>query len=244
MKTNHWKKSTLRCTLGLMGVMALAACHDKGTSTRSEDGFVLVETEIDSTRYGLFLRGSKDSIQWISEEGDTAWITTSCAQIFGEPEYGDRLAAVFHDGSAKELNNLIDITQLLGRWVEPDAVDEGMMQGIELQDGGAAISINSRANRYVSWRLYNGKLLLVNSLDGMVDNDMPEDTFYIQSLTKKELKVITGYAKHIYRHSKDASEDNIKDYEEYLSPDATAFDPEGDAPEGSSPDIPEEDRLY
>ncbi len=234
----------MRCAAGFVGMLALAACHDKGTSVKSEDNFMLVETEKDSTKYGLYVRGGKDSIQWITEEGDTAWLITSYAQVFGEPEKGDRVAVVFRDGSTKELSNMIDITQLLGRWVEPDAVDEGMMQGIELQDGGAASSINSRANRYVSWRLYNGKLLLVNSLNGMVDNDMPEDTLYIQSLTQKELKVITGYAKHIYRHSMDAEEDNVKEYDEYISPDASAFDPEGDVPEGTSPDIPEEDRVF
>lgn len=204
----------------------------------------MVELETDSTQYGLYIRGGKDSIQWISEDGDTAWLTSSYARIFGELEKGDRVAVLFQEGNNQTLKSVIDISQLQGRWVEPDAVDEGMVQGIELLEGGAANSINSRANHYVSWRLYNGKLLLVNSLDGMVDQDSPEDTLTIDELTKKTLKVTTRYDKHFFRHSRDDSQDNVKDYKSYESPEGFDYNPEGEAPEDGITEIPEEDRVF
>lgn len=230
---------------GLAVAAALASCQQKGTTvdTTSKD-FMMVETQVDSTEYGIFLRGGKDSLQWLSEAGDTAWLISSYARVFGQPEAGDRVAVVFSEDDERSVKNLIDITQLMGRWVEPDAVDEGMVQGIELQEGGAANSINSRANHYVSWRLYNGKLLLVNSVDGIVDVDAPEDTLLIDELTKTSLKVTARYSKHFYRHSANVQEDTMKDYASYDSPDAQAFDPEGEAPEGTDAEIPEEDKVF
>lgn len=245
-KITNIKSSTLSACLCSMGIAALTACGSKSNGYGNDEGsnIHMIEVESDSTQYGIYLRGNQDSIEWISEEGDTAWLISSYAQIFGELENGDRLAVLMNDGKANELRNVIDITQLLGRWVEPDAVEEGMMQGIELQEGGAANSINSRANHYVSWRIYNGKLLLVNTMDGMIDQDIPEDTFHIEELSKKTLKVRASYTKHLYTHSLDASQDKVKEYDDYSSPDANAFDPEGDAPEGTSPDIPEEEKIF
>lgn len=232
--------------LGSLGLTLLtSSCGEKGKSDGGGNDIHMIELETDSTLYGIYLRGGSDSIQWITEEGDTAWLISNYAQIFGEPEAGDRIAVMLNEGKDNELRNVIDITQLIGRWVEPDAVEEGMMQGIELLDGGSANSINSRANHYVSWRLYNGKLLLVNSMEGMVDQDEPEDTLYIEELTKQTLRVRENYNKHTFRHSDNAEAENeLRNSDYYNSPDSRAFDPEGEAPEGSDPEIPEEDRLF
>lgn len=229
--------------IGILGMLTMAACGGKSTTTSEENEIHMIELESDSTTYGIYLNGGKDSIQWINEDGDTTWLTSSYARVFGVPEQGDRLAVVMNEGNGNEARSIIDITQLVGRWVEPDAVDEGMVQGIELFEGGAAASINSRSSQYVSWRLYNGKLLLVNSMEGMVDSDMPEDTFHLDELTKDLLTVTASYNKHYFRRS-NGNDDIVREYDVYSSPEADAFNPEGEAPEGVSPDIPEEDKLY
>lgn len=225
-----------------MSLLALAACKQGGTA-HQEEQMQIVGVEVDSTRYGVALTIQDDSLVWLSEEGDTLKTCVGGAMVFGDMEPGNRLAVLYEQNNKKLAKSVIDMTQLMGRWVEPDAVDEGTFHGFELQEGGAANSINSRANHYVSWRIYNGKLLLVNSLDGMVDQDIPEDTFTIGYLSKDSLKVGNSLTKHFFRRSFGDDDDNMRDYDMYDSPDSHAFDPEGEAPEGDM-EIPETDRLY
>ena len=227
-----------------VAALALMGCK-KGVSGNSENSIQIVNVESDSTKYGIAVKMQDDSLQWIIEDGDTAWICIKKTQVLGSLSSEHRIAVLFKQGSKTDAKSVIDMTQLMGRWVEPDAVDEGMMQGMELQEGGAAASINSRANHYVSWRIYNGKLLLVNSLDGIVDHDAPEDTFYITQLSADSMRVTTTFSKHFYRRSDSKDDDVQRDYNMYVSPDAGAFDPEGDAPEGSeNDDIPEFDKVF
>lgn len=226
-----------------MLMLAFVACK-KSTSGSSESTMQIVNQEVDSTKYGIAIRFVNDSLQWVMEDADTLWISASGAKKLGTFENGHRLAVLFEQGSKTQVKSIIDMTELMGRWVEPDAVDEGMMQGVELQEGGAASSINSRANHYVSWRIYNGKLLLVNSLDGMIDQDAPEDTLYVTYLSKDSMYVKTSLNKHFYRRSNGDDDDHVREYEMYSSPDANAFDPEGSAPEDSKEEIPEYDKVF
>lgn len=230
-----------------IATLMLAACGEKKTYEKGSD-IHIVTTESDSTRYGIYLRSVGDSLQWVSEEGDTAWLNTHNAKMFGQFEMGNRLAVLFKEGSHRDLYNVIDMSQLMGRWVEPDAVDEGMMQGFELQEGGAASSINSRSGHYVSWRVYNGKILLTNTMDGFVDQDLPEDTLHLLFLSQDSLRVQTAFDKHAYRRSNGENDDKVSEYESYESPDmATSsdlFNPEGEAPAERSPHLPAEDQMY
>lgn len=234
------KKIAILC----LAILGLVACKNGGQSS-NEKTMLIVGQETDSTTYGILVSMHNDSLKMVSESGDTMWINHSCATKFGDPEPGHRLAVLFHQGSVTDARNIIDMTLLMGRWVEPDAVDEGMVQGIELQEGGAASSINSRSDHYVSWRIYNGKLLLRNSMEGYIDNDVPEDTLTITYLTTDSLRVATSMSKRFYRRSVGDTDDN-RDYSAYVSPDGSdnAFDPEGAAPEDSPAEIPENDRVF
>lgn len=234
------KKIALLC----IAILTLVACKQGGQSS-NENTMLIVGQETDSTTYGILVSMHGDSLKMVSESGDTMWICHNCAKKFGTPEAGHRLAVLFEQGSVVNAKNIIDITLLMGRWVEPDAVDEGMVQGIELQEGGAASSINSRSDHYVSWRIYNGKLLMRNSMEGYVDNDVPEDTLIITFLSTDSLRIATSMSKRYYRRSVGDTDDN-RDYSAYVSPDGSdnAFDPEGSAPEGSPTEIPENDRVF
>ena len=220
--------------LSLMAVTMLTACSKK-QANYSDNEMRIITTEIDSTQYGMSERLLTDSLLWIQNystnltEGysDTSWVSLFAAQRLGSITPGHRIAILFEQSNHSKAKMVIDLTELTGRWVEPDAVDEGMVTGFELQEGGAAASINSRANYYVSWKIYNGKLLLVNTLNGIVDTDIPIDTFHINYLTADSLRITSSMGKHFFRRSNSEAEDTENEYDIYSSPDASTFDPEG-----------------
>ena len=235
-----------------LALLAMTACKKEGASS-SENSFQIVGMESDSTKYGISERVQRDSLLWIqnySEQGingntDTTWVSLVGAQRLGSLEQGHKIALLFAEGSKNKARIVIDMTELAGRWVEPDAVDEGMMHGIELQDGGAASSINSRADYYTQWRIYNGKLLMTNSIDGRTSEEMPKDTFQITYLSQDSLRLTSTMNKYYFRRSSSDQNDISQEYESYSSPDANAFDPEERDPDGLvSPEIPEYDKPF
>ncbi len=228
-----------------LAILGLVACKKGADGNSEEKKMQIVSAETDSTKYGIAIRMKGDSLFWLTEHGDSLWSDTHTALMLGTMEAEHRLAVLFENGNNRKAKNVIDLSDLVGRWVEPDPVNEGMAQGVELQEGGTAISINSRATNYVSWRLYNGKLLLVNSYEGYVDDNEKEDTFYITRLTTDSMIVTTSYNKHFYRKSNSESEDVIRDYNIDDILESKAFDPEGEAPQGSEgQEIPEYDRIF
>ena len=52
-------------------------------------------------------------------------------------------------------------TALVGSWIEPNPIDSTQVQGIELQTGGMAQSINMATLLYKNWSLSDQKLVLV-----------------------------------------------------------------------------------
>ena len=234
-----------RILLPLVASTMLVACTKK-QATYSDNEMQIVSVEIDSTLYGMSELVKADSLLWVQTystnltEGysDTTWVSLFGAQRLGSMAPGHRLAILFEQEDRTKAKVAIDLTELIGRWVEPDAVDEGMVTGFELQEGGAATSINSRANHYVSWRIYNGKLMLVNTLNGIVDSDIPIDTFQISYLTADSLRIFSSLGKHFFRRSNSEAEDMENDYDIYTSPDAITFNPEGTSPDTMKREIP------
>lgn len=233
-----------KLAIAAIAFLTLSACK-KNEDSGSTEKMQIISAETDSTRYGIVIRIDGDSLKWLSEYGDTLWSNIRSAEVLGSMSADHRLALLFQQGSNHSVKNAIDLTDLVGRWVEPDPVDEGMVQGIELEEVGTANSINSRSNHYVSWRLYNGKLLLVDSYEGIIDDNVPEDTLRILRLTADSMNVTIGSNKHFYRKSNSADEDIIRDYSIENLAESDAFDPEGEAPQGSDEqEIPEIDRIF
>ncbi len=233
-----------KLAIAAIAFLSLSACK-KNADSSSTEKMQIISAETDSTRYGIVIRMDGDSLKWLSEYGDTLWSNIHSAEVLGSMGADHRLALLFQQGSNYLVKNAIDLSDLVGRWVEPDPVDEGMVQGIELEEVGTANSINSRSNHYVSWRLYNGKLLLVDSYEGIIDDNLPEDTLRILRLTADSMNVIIGSNKHFYRKSNSADEDIIRDYSIENLAESDAFDPEGNAPQGSEEqEIPEIDRIF
>lgn len=117
------------------------------------------EAEGDSTVYGLCVDAASNSVQILTNNGDTV------EYIFDNPNGenvelggkfpGDRLAIIGYEGKDENLaQKVINITSLQGRWTSLD-------KDFEILDGGVVeSSVQSESNPYTSWKIYNGKLIL------------------------------------------------------------------------------------
>lgn len=237
-------KQMKKTALFVLSFMALLACKKTPTETDSQQ-IQIVNIVTDSTKYGVVLHITNDSLKWTpeGEQDDARWINILSANKLGTLDAGHRIAVLFNQDSNTDAKSIIDITELIGRWVEPDAVDIGSMQGIELQEGGVASSINGRNTKYLSWSIYNGKLLLENSIDGF--SNVTTDTFYITYLSPDSMRVTTSMNKHYFRRSNSDEDDVMREYDDYFSPEMTDFNPEGEIPAGAyEEEIPEFDQIF
>ena len=155
----------------------------------------------DSTVYALVAAGTNDSILVFLElpysgaDPDTVGILAARErrQLFGWPEVGDNVAIVRSDSDASEARCVIVTEKLVGQWcyeVLPQLrrqmsegplperlqqmLDEPREYAVVIRQGGAAITIGSRARQgdeqlpvayplaknYGRWQLFNGCLLL------------------------------------------------------------------------------------
>jgi len=117
------------------------------------------EAEGDSTVYGVCVDAASNSIQLLTNNGDTV------EYIFDNPNGenvelggkfpGDRMAVIGYEGKDENLaQKVINITSLQGRWTSLD-------KDFEILDGGVVeSSVAAESNPYTSWKIFNGKLIL------------------------------------------------------------------------------------
>lgn len=79
-----------------------------------------------------------------------------------------------------------------GKWVEPVPGMENQMQGINLEKGGKASSINMATLQYESWEMKDNRLILSGKSIGNHETDTFSDTLAIEKLTKDELVLKKG----------------------------------------------------
>lgn len=78
-------------------------------------------------------------------------------------------------------------TTIEGAWVEPVPGMESMVQGVRLDKGGAAHSINMATLRYERWAKEGNKLILTGKSIGNHQTLPFTDTLTIEQLTADEL---------------------------------------------------------
>lgn len=184
----------------MMAAVMMGSCwtKEKGSSGNT---FVLLDTQTDSTLYGVCLQmQGRDSMLFFSDNGDTTWFRLKKATVCGRPDTDNQLAIMLNPNGT--LKKLINITLLMGTWVEPDPINGGYEMGISLLEGGAASSINSRIHNYTNWSFYNGKLLLLSQND--MENGYGEaftDTFHIMELDANSLTMRCGEYTYHYSHT-------------------------------------------
>lgn len=77
--------------------------------------------------------------------------------------------------------------QLTGTWVEPIPSMPGQVQGIRLEPGGKASSVNMATLLYTQWKTQNGQLILEGKSLGNGQTISFSEVFYIDKLTPEEL---------------------------------------------------------
>lgn len=79
-----------------------------------------------------------------------------------------------------------------GKWVEPVPGMENQTQGINLEKGGKASSINMATLQYESWEKKDNMLILSGKSIGNHETISFSDTLIIEKLTENELTLKKG----------------------------------------------------
>lgn len=152
-------------------------------------------TERDTMVYGFCASGSTMStLQIITDADDTLTLSVVGAreknQVFGGYTLGDEIAVAVNSDST-EATLVVNKSALNGNWVLPNPIDGSSYQGISIQKGGTAESIDQSNITYKSWRIFNGRLLIVAARD---DGPGREETleYKILRLTSDSLFVSDG----------------------------------------------------
>ncbi|WP_294627306.1 lipocalin family protein [uncultured Bacteroides sp.] len=90
-------------------------------------------------------------------------------------------------------------TGIEGKWVEPVPGMENQVQGVNLEKGGKASSVNMATLQYESWEKKDGKLILSGKSIGNHQTIDFIDTLVIEKLTVDELVVKQGDLTKNYR---------------------------------------------
>lgn len=85
-----------------------------------------------------------------------------------------------------------DGNSIEGKWIEPVPGMENQMQGINLEKGGKASSINIATLQYESWEKKDNMLILSGKSIGNHETSSFSDTLIIEKLTKDELTLKKG----------------------------------------------------
>jgi hypothetical protein len=113
--------------------------------------------------------------------------------VFGGLEAMNKMAVLLApDSSAIEVINL---SSMLGNWVEPNPLDGSSMQGLTIKESGIATSIENTVT-YKTWRIFNGKLLLTYINEGSMNDNETVDTFDIKSLGNDSLTISNPNENH------------------------------------------------
>lgn len=78
-------------------------------------------------------------------------------------------------------------TSIFGAWVEPVPGMEGQVQGVKIEKGGVASSVNMATLVYESWRQEGDKLILTGKSIGNGQTIEVTDTMEIKKLTVDSL---------------------------------------------------------
>ena len=89
---------------------------------------------------------------------------------------------------------------VVGAWVEPGPGMEGKVQGIKIEEGGNASSINMATLVYESWKQNGDQLILTGKSIGNGQTIEFTDTLEIKKLSADSL--ILGKGKMAFRYAK------------------------------------------
>lgn len=223
-------------------LLATGCRMDSNRADAEDEGMHIVEHHRETMLYAMLLEAKgTDSIRVLTDLGDSLWMTVPDPEaIVGELIGNDRLAIMPMQTNPHVVNRLVNLTQMMGRWIEPSPLDEGSGQGVQLLEGGTAVSINSQTTEYESWRFADGRLVLVSHPIGFEDTEQMVDTFDVVLLSRDSLQLANASTRFFFTHTLGKPETDLTGVriggtvrEERVNDDYDLFNPEGDvAPAG------------
>ena len=197
--------------LAIAALTLLAACVNKSQNVPFEE--VNMDTVVrDTMIYGFCSRGSDlNTLQLVTDAGDTLKLDVSTARrdslIKGGYNLGDELAVTVNaDTTAATM--IVNRSVLLGNWVTPNPIDGSSFMGVSIQKGGTAESIDQSELVYKSWRLFNGKLIFMVTLEDGIGSDEAH-VFSIIRLNRDSLIISGDDEIQEYGRQKLEVEDNL-----------------------------------
>lgn len=142
-------------------MMVVAGCDNKKQSAPpvGENDSIGVVTP-DTAIYGVVGEGTTMHVlELLTEDGKTMTFAVnqdSCSDIQGGIFAGDKVTITTHQGGEDglEVEKLINLTSLLGKWTSLD-------RNFEIQeDGIVASSVKAETRPYTQWSMANGNLIL------------------------------------------------------------------------------------
>lgn len=104
--------------------------------------------------------------------------------------------------TAVTLASCADNKSVVGEWIQPVPGMESMTQGIKLEDGGKASSINMATLQYETWAQDGNKLILSGKSIGNGQTISFSDTLEISKLTETDLVLKADAAEIAYTRQK------------------------------------------
>lgn len=189
----------------------LAGCMNKSVNVPFEE--VNMDRVVrDTMIYGFCARGSDRShVVIITDAGDTISLNVQKARqdslIKGSYAVGDELAVTV-DADTANATMVINKSTLYGNWVLPNPIDGSSYMGVSIRKGGTAESIDQSETIYKSWRLFNGRLILVLTREDGIGSDETQ-TLNIVRLTPDSLIVVEGEDLYEYGRQIIEAEDKL-----------------------------------
>lgn len=194
----------------LMLLVLTFSCETKQSTGREWIETDTIGIDKGNTRYGVCGAATTDSIlQLFTDAGDTLTLDITSAsangRIFGQLNVGDQLAVTVNKVNTGA-EQVINLTWLMGDWVTPNTLDGSGYVGLTFHEGGQMDGIMQTDLEYKSWRIFNGKLLIIS-----VTKDISEieqiDTFQMQSLSRDSMIIVSQGYEYRYGRRSTMSED-------------------------------------
>ena len=175
----------LKVIMAAVAAVILSSCSR--FASQNQVGWEDVEQiGVDSVAYdGYCLQGTTDqTLKMVTANGDTLYFNMADVkkkkQVFGTINPGDEIYVMLSSDS-NEVRMVVNKSALLGKWVQPDPIDGSSDIGIEIKIGGDAKSYaypeSNNEVEYVSWRLFNGKMVIEERRDdGLSESEMRKFT--------------------------------------------------------------------
>jgi len=169
-------KHTFSLMVAAIIVATAVSCGDKFKSAPVPFEDVTI-TQFDSISVdGYSIRGTtSDVLKMVTSANDTLSFDLTpikeSKKLYGNVAPGDEVYVMLSSADSVTATMVINKSALLGRWVQPDPIDGSDETGIEIKTGGDARSIAQAYVEYKSWRVFNGKLVIVEMRDDGMDEE-------------------------------------------------------------------------